>query len=125
MAGSENVIVKIKFINPDFDEEELDEEAQNLLVQIIDSDIAETVSRATDPNPPSGSKAFDGFLAGMLAAEVSPANVKKLFLFLRDRLGNKPIELEVEGNGKKLKVKASSQAELELAVETAQKFLAS
>lgn len=65
-----------------------------------------------------------GILVGLLTAQVNKENAQKLLGFLGDRLGNKPIELEVEDNGKKLKVKASSQAELMAAIEAAQKFLA-
>jgi hypothetical protein len=61
---------------------------------------------------------------GLLAAEVSAANAKKLLGFLGDRLGGKPIEFTVEGNGKKLSVKANSREELESAIKAAQDFLA-
>jgi len=55
---------------------------------------------------------------------VNKENAQKVMGFLFDRIGPKPIELEVEANGKKLKVKASSQAELMAAIEAAQKFIA-
>ena len=61
---------------------------------------------------------------GVLQAEVSIANCKKVLGYLGDRLRNKTIELEVQANGKKLKVKASSQEELAAAIEQAQKFIA-
>ena len=64
-------------------------------------------------------------MVGLLAAEVSAANAKKLLGFLGDRLGGKPIEFTVEGNGKKLSVKANSREELEFAIKSAQDFLAS
>ena len=56
-------------------------------------------------------------------AEVSVANAKKVLGFLGDRLGNKPISFEVEGNGKKLKVSASSREELEFAMQKAKEFI--
>lgn len=84
-----------------------------------DLDEIETVDRVLDPNPPVGNKAVGGILAGLLTAQVNKENTQKLLVFLGDRLVNKPIELEVEGDGKKLKVKASSRAELTAAIEAA------
>lgn len=124
MPASSNVKFTIAFNDPNLDSEELEAQAQSLLAQMRELDEIETVDRVLDPNPPAGNKAVGAILVGLLTAEVSPANVKKLLGFLGDRLGNKPIELEVEANGKKLKVKASSQAELMAAIEAAQKFLA-
>jgi hypothetical protein len=63
-------------------------------------------------------------LIGLLTAEVSAGNAQKLMGFLGDRLGGKPIELEVEANGKKLTVKAHSREELEAAIKAAQDFVA-
>jgi len=63
-------------------------------------------------------------LVGLLTAQVNKENAQKVMGFLFDRIGPKPIELEVEANCKKLKVKASSQAELTAAIEAAQKFVA-
>ena len=124
MPANSNVKFTIAFNDPNLDSEELEAQAQSLLAQMRELDEIETVDRVLDPNPPAGNKAVGAILVGLLTAEVSPANVKKLLGFLGDRLGNKPIELEVEANGKKLKVKASSQAELMAEIETAQKFLA-
>lgn len=123
MTDASNVKLTIAFNDPDLDAEEKDEQVQKLLTQMKELDEVEAVNRVLDPNPPEGNKALGGILVGLLTAEVSPANIKALFGFLGDRLGNKPIELEVEANGKKLKVKASSQAELEAAIEAAQKFV--
>ena len=120
---SSDVKFTINFNDPDFDEEERDEEVQKLLNQMRDLDEVDT-DRVIDPNPPEGNKALGGFLVGMLTAEVSADNAKRLLGFLGDRLSGKTIELEVEGNGKKLKVSASSRAELEAAIEQAQAFIA-
>ncbi len=124
MIETSNVKLTIAFNDPDLDSEEREAQAQNLLAQMRDLDEIEAVDRVIDPDPPEGNKAVGAILVGLLTAEVSPANVKKLLGFLGDRLGNKAIELEVEANGKKLKVKASSQQELEMAIAAAQKFVA-
>lgn len=124
MTISTNVKLTVAFNDADLDSEERDEQAQRLMAELKQMDEVVAVDRVLDPNPPEGNKALGGFLVGLLSAEVSVANAQKLMGFLGDRLGNKPIELEVEANGKKLKVKASSWQELEAAIEAAQKFLA-
>jgi hypothetical protein len=124
MVSEPTVTLTIAFNDPELDSEELEAQAQNLLAQMRDLDEIETVDRVLDPNPPEGNKAIGGMLVGLLMAEVSVANFKKLGAFLGDRLGGKVIELEVEANGKKLKVKANSREELGAAIEAAQKFVA-
>ncbi|MEH2062556.1 MAG: hypothetical protein V7K50_09785 [Nostoc sp.] len=118
-----NVKLTIALSNPDLDAEEQERETRNLLRDIRDLDVESAELVAVTQTPP-GSKAFGVFLLGVLQAEVSLANFKKLLGFLGDRLGNKSIELEVEANGKKLKVKASSREELTAALEAAQRFVA-
>ena len=123
MSSESNIKLTIAFSNPDLDADEQERETRNLLREIKDLDV-ESAELVAVTETPLGSKAFGGFLLGVLQAEVSLANLKKLLGFLGDRLGNKTIELEVEANGKKLKVKASSQKELTAAIEQAQKFVA-
>jgi hypothetical protein len=123
MSTNSNVTLTIAFNDPDLDAEEQDEQAQQLLTELRQMDEVETVDRIVDPNPPEGNKAIGGFLVGLLMAEVSVDNAKKLMGFLGDRLSNQPIELSVEANGKKLSVKASSREELEAAIKAAQDFI--
>ncbi|MFG6094064.1 hypothetical protein SPB21_02385 [Leptothoe sp. ISB3NOV94-8A] len=113
----------IIFNDPELDNEERDEEVDKLLPQIRELEDV-VVARVKDPSPPIGNKSLGGFLVGVLTAEVNAANAKQAFEFLRDRLGGKTIELEVEGNGKKLKVSASNRADLEAAIQQAQAFIA-
>ena len=113
----------ITFTDTDLNAEELNEEAVRLLADLNDRSDIEAVDRVRDPNPPEGNKSIGGFFVGMLAAEVSATNVKKVLGFLGDRLGNKPISFEVEGNGKKLKVSANSREELEFAMQKAREFI--
>ncbi|WP_375514042.1 hypothetical protein [uncultured Nostoc sp.] len=123
MSSESNVKLTIALSNPDLDADEQERETGNLLREIKDLDV-ESAELVAVTETPLGSKAFGGFLLGVLQTEVSLANFKKLLGFLGDRLGNKSIELEVEANGKKLKVKASSREELAAAIEQAQKFVA-
>jgi hypothetical protein len=123
VINTANVRLTINFDNSNLEPEEKDEQVQRLMLDLREIDEVETVERVLDPNPPEGSKSIGGFLLGLLTAEVSVANAKRLLGFLGDRLSGKTIELEVEANGRKLKVKASSQAELAAAIEAAQKFV--
>ncbi|MEA5624755.1 hypothetical protein [Nostoc sp. UHCC 0251] len=123
MSSESNIKLTIALANQDLDAEEQEREARNLLREIKDLDV-ESAELVAATEIPEGAKSVGGFLVGVLQAEVSLANFKKLLGFLGDRLGNKTIELEVEANGKKLKVKASSQEELNAAIEQAQKFIA-
>jgi hypothetical protein len=118
-----NIVLTITFTDPDLTAEERDEDAVSLLDFLSDRSDIESVVRVRDPNPPEKNKSGGGFLVGTLMAEVSVANAKKVLGFLGDRLGNKPISFEVEGNGKKLKVTANSREELELAVQKAKEFI--
>jgi hypothetical protein len=113
----------ISFADPELDDEEKEENAQQLFRELRDIEEVDSVKRVLDPNPPEGNKAFGATLMGLLTAEVSIENCKKLLGFLGDRLGGKPIELEVEANGKKLKVSAHSRQELESAIKVAQDFV--
>ncbi len=122
MTITSNVQITIALKDSDLDDEELQEETEKLLQQMRELDEVEDANLVTDPNPPERGKG-GGFLLGLLTAEVNAKNIKALFGFLSDRLGNKPIELEVEANGKKLKVVASSQQELQAAIQAAQEFV--
>ena len=125
MTTNPPIKLTIAFNDPDLEPDQLDDQVQQLIADLKDMDEIETVERVLDSNPPEGNKSLGGFLLGLLTAEVSVANAKKLLGFLGDRLGGKLIELEVEAHGKKLKVKASSREELAAAIKAAQDFIAS
>ena len=126
MASEPNVTLTIDLNDPDLDAEETDEAIQNLLAQMRELDEIEAVDRVFDPNPPADNKAIGGFVVGLLMAEVSVANFKKLGAFLGDRLGNKPIKLKVKApDGREMELEASSQAEFDYAYQKAQAFLKS
>jgi len=124
MSDNSKIKITVQFNDPNLDVEDRDEEARNLIAQVADMDGV-IVQRIVDPNPPEEGKGIGGFLAGFLTIEFYTKNAKSVFQFLGDRLLNKVIELEVEGNGKKLKVRASSQTELKIAVQQAQEFIGS
>ena len=120
-----NVKLTIAVNDSSLDAEELDELTRNLLREMKDLDELEKVDLVAVEEMPEGSKAFGGFLMGVLQAEVNAANIKRALEFIGDRLGGKQIELEVEANRKKIKVKASSREELLAAMQAAQQFVES
>ncbi len=123
MTADSLIKITIGFNDPD--PQERDQQAQRLIAELKKVDEVDQVSPVADPNPPQGSKVIDGFLIGLLMAEVNPANAKKLLKYLGERLGGKPVELTVEGHGKKLTVKANSLEEMKAAIQAAQDFLKS
>lgn len=124
MTDESNVKLTISLNDSDLEEEELDRLTRNLLQELEDLDVERADLVAVAETPP-GAKALGGVLLGVLQAEVSPANIKRVLGYIGDRFTSKPIELEVEANGKKLKVKANSQQELSAAIQAAQQFVAS
>ncbi|MDJ0795763.1 MAG: hypothetical protein QNJ51_02815 [Calothrix sp. MO_167.B12] len=124
MLDKTNIKVTIAVQDGDLEAEELERITLNLLQEIKDIDGVENVRQPELTEIPPGAKSLGGSILGMLQAEVSFDNFKKLAEFFRERLSGKAIELEVEANGKKLKVKATNEQELVTAVEQAQKFVA-
>jgi hypothetical protein len=125
MTASSKLQLTIQFTDPQLDAEERDEQAQLLIDELNEIDEIDRACRAIDPTPPpEGSKAIGTYLVGLLMAQMNIDNAKKMFEFLRDRLGNKSIEFTIEANGKKLSVKASSREELDYAIQAAEKFIA-
>jgi hypothetical protein len=120
-----DIQITLDLRNPDLDDETLEKLTQSLRHQLLDLDEVNDVKHILDPNPPEGNKALGAVLVGILTTQVNATNVKTLFGFLSDRLGGKPIAMEVEANGRKLKVTASSQQELLAAIQAAQAFIAS
>lgn len=122
MSAESNIKLTIALNDPNLDAEEQDQLTRSLLREMKDLDV-ESADLVAVEETPEGSKAFGGFLLGMLQAEVSIANVKRVLSYIGDRFSSKPIELEVEANGRKLKVKASSKEELVAAIQEAEKFV--
>lgn len=123
MLNKSNIKLTIAIQDSDLEAEELERLTQNLLQEIQEIDEVEDARLVESKEIPTGAKSLGGSLLGVLQAEVSFANFKKLVEFIKNRLSGKVIELEVEANGKKLKVKASSEQGLIAAVEQAQKFV--
>lgn len=121
---SSNIKLTIALNDPNLDAEEIETQTRNLLREVKDLDEVEQASLVGVAETPQGSKAFAGFLLGMLQAEVSVANLSKLLGFLGDRLGGKSIKLTLKApDGREINLEASSREEFEFAMEQAQEFL--
>jgi hypothetical protein len=81
MTEQANVQVTVAIQDPDMDEEELQASIEKLLPQIREVDGIERADLVAVEEVPMDSKAFGGFLLGMLTAEINPANIKKLMFF--------------------------------------------
>ncbi|MEA5515306.1 sugar ABC transporter permease [Nodularia sp. UHCC 0506] len=124
MVNTSNVQVIISLTELGLDDEDLQAEVQNLLPQLRDVDGVEDADLVAVENAPKDTKALGGFLLGLLNAQVNVANIKTVFVFLSDRLGNKPIRMVLKApDGRELNLEASSREEFEFAIQKAQDFL--
>lgn len=122
MPDFTNLQITITIQDPNLDNDELQEETVNFREQIEESEIVEAAQLVT-AKAPKNSKSFGGFMLGMLTAEVNPANLKKLMIFIGDRLGGKQLELNLKTpDGKELHLKASSREEFEFIFQKAQEW---
>lgn len=125
ITDTTGVKLTISFADPNLDEEEKELEAIKLLAQIEDLDEVEDFGRVSQINLPQNSKSISGYVAGKIWTFFKSQNIKQVWGFLSERLGNKIIEVEAEANGKKIKVKAKNSQELQQAVKAVQDFIQS
>ena len=119
-----NVFVNLELVDSSLDAEDLQAAARNLLKQVRAVDGVEEADLVAVTDVPEGSMAVGGFVVGLLTAEVSAANLKKLGGFLKDRIVGKTLKMSVEGYGKKIAIEANSQAEFDYAIQKADEQLA-
>ncbi len=123
MSDTSNIKISIIFTD-ELDDEEKNQEVQKLLTQMKSLDEVEDANPVIDPNPPENNKAGGGFLIGRLMAEIKLDNITKVFGWLKDRLGNKPIKLHVKApDGREINIDVGSKEEFELIWQKAEDFL--
>ena len=95
---TEEAIVQFTFTvdDPELDDDKRQKDAKKLLRELRDLDEVEKVDRTEDLNPEEGSKPGFATLIGVLTAEVSIKNIKYFLGFLVDRLGDKPIKVNIK-----------------------------
>lgn len=110
--------------DPKLDDEQRQKIAQKLLPQLRSLDEVEKVERTEDLNLEVGSKPGFATLTGFLTAEVSVKNIKAFLSFLGDRLGDKPVVVNVKAGDKEVKIEAKSRQELLEAQRVVKELLA-
>ncbi len=121
MTEATNIEMTIVIEDPELEDETLHEVTQNLLEQI--NEIVEIAYLVPIDQAPKDSKGFGGFMLGSLTASVKPANLKKLGLFLKDRLGDKQLKVELKSaDGRELTLEASSREEMDYLFQKAQEW---
>ena len=124
MSDTSTLQFKVKFVDPDLDPEEQDEQATRLLSELKEMDEIDDIGRAVDPNPPEGNKSFGGFVAGMLQGEAEANAFSSVASFIGDRAASKNIEMELERNGRTLRIAATNKQDMEEILPLLQQFLA-
>ena len=119
-----NVFVNLELVDSSLDAEDLQAAARNLLKQVRAVDGVEEADLVAVTDVPEGAMALGGFVVGLLAAEVSAANLQKLGGFLKDRIVGKTLKMSVEAYGKKIAIEGSSQVEFEYALQKANEQIA-
>ena len=126
MTEHTNFQITIAIQDSDLDNEELQEETQNLLEQIEESETVEKADLVAVDKAPEGSKALGGFIIGMLTTEVGQNNVNSLIRFLKNFFmggDNKKIELELKTpDGRDIKVTASSREDVDYVFQKVQEW---
>jgi hypothetical protein len=124
MEDTSVVVLTLALKEPGMEADEVDDLTRRLLREIRGLSEVDDATLVADTDVPVGSKAFGGVLLGMLQAQCSVAGIKALFAFLRDRLGNRAIEMELRHKGKSLVIKAGGPQEFATAMQAAEKFFA-
>ncbi|WP_434687773.1 sugar ABC transporter permease [Pseudanabaena minima] len=119
-----NICVNLELVDPSLDAEDLQAAARNLLKQVRAVDGVEEADLVAVTDVPDGAMALGGFVVGLLTAEVSADNLKKLGGFLKDRIVGKTLKMSVEAYGKKIAIEGSSQVEFEYALQKANEQIA-
>jgi len=119
-----NVFVNLELVDTSLDSEDLQAATRNLLKQVKAVDGVEEADLVSVNEVPDGAMAIGGFVVGLLTAEVSAANLKKVGGFLKDRIVGKTLKMSVEAYGKKIAIEGSSQAEFEYALQKADEQIA-
>ncbi len=119
-----NVQVQITLQDSSLEDKQLQAEVMNLLQQIKRNVEVEYAEPVLVEKVPEESKAWGGFLLGVLTAEVNAENFKKLSKFLAGRIVGETMEMEVKKpNGEEFKGKAGSLEELKEMMKMAQEFI--
>ena len=117
--------IQLTFAVNDSELEDADRQeiAQKLLRQLKQLDEVEKVSRAEDSNREEGSRSVLATMVGVLTADVSVENIKKVLSFISDRIPDKPILIKVKVGDQEVEINAKTRKELEEAERVASNLI--
>lgn len=117
--------IQLTFAVNDSELEDADRQeiAQKLLRQLKQLDEVEKVSRAEDSNREEGSRSVLATMVGVLTADVSVENIKKVLSFISARIPDKPILIKVKVGDQEVEINAKTCKELEEAERVASNLI--
>jgi hypothetical protein len=118
-----NIPIQITLVDRELSEAELQQATQNLQAEIENVDGVETVDFIPVDQAEPGAKSIGGFITGVLKAEVSLKNLKKLVGYLGDRTFGRTIKIKAEGNGRSLDIEVRRPEDVGVILPEVDKFL--
>ena len=116
MANQELSIVVVCQATESLGDEERHELAQALAQEMRELDGVQRSGLVTDTSSGHGRKSGLGYVIGAAQALVSAGALTLLIDYLKQRLGQQPIELTVSAGAEAITIKASSRADFERAL---------
>lgn len=108
------------------EEEELNRLTITLLQQMKDSDEFEKVNRVAveDEDIPKDAKSIEGFIVGILMAEVNSQNIISAISWVQRRLSGKTLKFTVKTpQGTEISLEGRTLKDIEALMQEAEKFL--
>ncbi len=112
----ENIQLTITLSDPQLTPERLEADTWNILSEIKEFDGVQKADLMPRETAEPRTKSIDGFLVGILTAEINIENTKGLVRYLGDRLYGKTIKMKItaKGNGQEVEVEIEGRNAEEL-----------
>ncbi|MEG4838364.1 hypothetical protein [Microcoleus sp. B9-D4] len=126
MKNESTVQFIIDLTTTGLEDEELNRLAVTLLQQMKDSDEFEKVNRVAveDEDIPKDAKSIEGFIVGILMAEVNSQNIISAISWLHRRLIGKTLKFTIKTpQGTEISLEGSTLKDIEALMQKAEKFL--
>jgi hypothetical protein len=126
MTDKSTVQFTIDLATTDLEDEELNRLTVTLLQQMKDSDEFEKVNRVAveDEEIPKNTKSIEGFILGILMAEVNSQNIQSAVSWLHRRLSGKTLKFTLRTpQGTEISLEGSTLKDIEALMQKAEKFL--
>ncbi|MEG4970462.1 hypothetical protein QUB11_28010 [Microcoleus sp. B6-A1] len=126
MTNESTVQFIIDLTTTGLEEEELNRLTVTLLQQMKDLDEFEKVNRVAveDEDIPKDAKSIEGFIVGMLMAEVNSQNIISAISWVHRRLSGKTLKFTIKTpQGTEISLEGSTLKDIEALMQKAEKFL--